>query len=261
MDIKLILNVIISGLILFISSNQLWAQDVITSDSMETKLRHIPDAIFEEIKKEERDSPANFVVSEASQGKVHTIPAATEDNTVKLLISNTTKWSISDLNIKVEKMPRWLNVETNTQKINQLKAGDIIEVSYKFRVASEISSNKKTDIIFEITGSNGFSGQKTIQVVSGEPLNFKLNKNYPNPFNKSTNISYRLPEQMQVKVTVYNILGRKVAVLADGVQTAGTQALKWNASRYASGVYFYRIVAEGQSGKRFIRDKKMLLIK
>jgi len=128
-------------------------------------------------------------------------------------------------------------------------------------LAAEISANKKADIVFTITGSNGFAGRKTIQVISGEPLNFKLNQNYPNPFNPSTNISYRLPEQMKVKVTIYNILGRKVAVLVDEIQKAGTQTLKWDAGRFASGVYFYRIIAKGKSGERFVRNKKMLLIK
>jgi len=96
------------------------------------------------------------------------------------------------------------------------------------------------------------------------PYSFTLEPCFPNPFNPSTIISYNLPEISQVKIEVYNILGRKVAVLMDGLQSAGIQKLDWNTSplSLSSGIYFCRMTATGkQSGKTYDRTQKMMLLK
>lgn len=90
-----------------------------------------------------------------------------------------------------------------------------------------------------------------------QPEEFELSQNYPNPFNPNTIISYQLPVQSTVQLTVYDLTGRKVAVLVDGeVKTAGTYSVPFNAAHLASGMYIYRI----QAGD-FIQTKKLLLIK
>jgi hypothetical protein len=66
-------------------------------------------------------------------------------------------------------------------------------------------------------------------------------KNYPNPFNPETNISYTLRNSTNVKITVYDRLGREVVVLVDEVQSEGEYTIKFNASNLPSGIYFYRI--------------------
>jgi len=88
------------------------------------------------------------------------------------------------------------------------------------------------------------------------PATFGLSQNYPNPFNPSTNFSYDLPEAADVNLTVYNILGQRVRTLVDQKMEAGTHTVAWDASQYASGVYFYRITAGS-----FTATKKMLLLK
>lgn len=93
------------------------------------------------------------------------------------------------------------------------------------------------------------------------PINFKLNNNYPNPFNPSTTIEYELPKEGIVKIEVYNSLGQLVKVLSDSFQNAGTHSVKWNGkdnygSSVASGIYFYRMNTEG-----FTLVKKMILLK
>ncbi len=91
---------------------------------------------------------------------------------------------------------------------------------------------------------------------SGMPQEYQLSQNYPNPFNPSTTIEYYLPEQADVNVTIYDALGNELDVLFSGSKSAGTHSLNWNASKYASGIYFYRL----SSGK-FNQVKKMLLLK
>ena len=85
---------------------------------------------------------------------------------------------------------------------------------------------------------------------------YSLSQNYPNPFNPSTVISYSMPKPGNVKITISDINGRQVKVLADGYKAAGNYETVFDASLFASGVYFYRL----ESGD-FKQTKKMLLIK
>jgi hypothetical protein len=91
---------------------------------------------------------------------------------------------------------------------------------------------------------------------SNLPNDFELSQNYPNPFNPTTSIQYQLPEGSNVKVVVYDALGKQVAVLVNGYQNAGTYTTNFNASNLASGIYFYRMEAGN-----FVKVNKMLLLK
>jgi hypothetical protein len=94
------------------------------------------------------------------------------------------------------------------------------------------------------------------------PTVFALNQNYPNPFNPSTTISYDLPEAAHVRIVIYDLLGRSVATLVDGVQPASRQHIVWNAGGVGTGVYFYRMEAKGVSGSGdFSAVKKLILMK
>lgn len=88
------------------------------------------------------------------------------------------------------------------------------------------------------------------------PKDFSLSQNYPNPFNPETTIKFSLPGAGNVKIVVYNMLGEEVAILLDGVLSAGTHELNFNGRSLTSGVYFYKI----ESGN-FRAVKKMLLLK
>lgn len=84
---------------------------------------------------------------------------------------------------------------------------------------------------------------------------FVLLQNYPNPFNPATTIRYSVPVRGRVMLTVFTTLGQQVAVLQDGVEDAGYHEVKFDGSRLASGVYFYRI----QSGGAAVTKKLMLV--
>lgn len=88
------------------------------------------------------------------------------------------------------------------------------------------------------------------------PDQFGLRQNYPNPFNPITTISYDLPQESNVSLAIYDIFGRLVDTLVDQKQGAGNYTVQWEASQYSSGVYIYRIQADG-----FSAVKKCLLIK
>ena len=88
------------------------------------------------------------------------------------------------------------------------------------------------------------------------PVEFTLEQNYPNPFNPSTKIVYSVPQQSKISLEVFDVLGRKVASLVNGVQTAGSHTVEFDASHLSSGVYFYRL-----STQDLTLSKKMILMK
>lgn len=88
------------------------------------------------------------------------------------------------------------------------------------------------------------------------PLAYSLSQNYPNPFNPSTKILFGLPNAGDVKLIVYDLLGREVKVLVNEYRNAGSYNIEFDASSLASGVYFYKLEA-----KDFSETKRMLLIK
>jgi len=83
-----------------------------------------------------------------------------------------------------------------------------------------------------------------------------LNQNFPNPFNPTTSIIYRITHAGKVSLKVYDVLGREVAVLVNGEQGLGTYTQHFDASRLSSGIYFYRLVAPGVN-----QTRKMLVTK
>jgi cytochrome c peroxidase len=118
-----------------------------------------------------------------------------------------------------------------------------------------------TIVAFLETLTDGYVPPANLVASSNIPHGFALQQNYPNPFNPETEISFSLPEMMEVSLTVYNILGQEVKTLLNGEMDAGTHTIHWNArdnagNSVASGVYFYRLKTE-----IFNQTMKMVLMK
>ncbi len=88
--------------------------------------------------------------------------------------------------------------------------------------------------------------------IPNTPKEFTLLQNYPNPFNAQTTISYYLPNATEVTLEIYDILGRKVAALETGFQSAGKHELIWDARDASSGVYFYIIEGRNQTARKMV---------
>jgi photosystem II stability/assembly factor-like uncharacterized protein len=88
------------------------------------------------------------------------------------------------------------------------------------------------------------------------PVTYSLSQNYPNPFNPITTINYQLPTQSRVTLKIFDVLGKEVAILVNGVEEPGYKTVNFNASKLASGVYYCRLVAG-----TFIEVKKMALLR
>ena len=88
------------------------------------------------------------------------------------------------------------------------------------------------------------------------PETFSLDRAYPNPFNPTTTLSFAIPIDSEVFLSVYNLQGREVSTLIDANMDAGYHSIVWDANSYASGVYFVKMVAG-----EFVNTQKLMLIK
>jgi hypothetical protein len=99
-----------------------------------------------------------------------------------------------------------------------------------------------------------------IFIDNSQPVEFTLSQNYPNPFNSKTVISWQVGvmcrSPLLVDLSIYNLLGQKLATLVSEKQSAGNHSVEWDASGLASGVYYYRL----QAGE-FVDVKKLVLLR
>ncbi|MBN2012764.1 T9SS type A sorting domain-containing protein [candidate division KSB1 bacterium] len=93
------------------------------------------------------------------------------------------------------------------------------------------------------------------------PTSFALSSNYPNPFNPGTNIEYDLPQNANVKLVIYDLLGREIATIQSGMQQAGRHRIFWNATNVSSGMYFYYLTAYVSGQVVYRQSQKMMLVK
>ncbi len=115
------------------------------------------------------------------------------------------------------------------------------------------ASDGDADVYYSKTALLTTVEEKNDHVVPGK---ISLSQNFPNPFNPTTTITYRLSSPAVVALRIYDMLGREIASLASGMMPAGEHTVQWNASDVCAGVYYYRLQA-GNS----VATKKLLLVK
>jgi len=142
---------------------------------------------------------------------------------------------------------------------NQIWYNSVIDAeSAQTITLSENQEVTDIDILFE----------ECIQYVAGVdnnnhhlPRDYELFNNHPNPFNPTTTLSYALPKDGLVKISIYDLLGKEIRTLINNKETAGYKSIQWNAlnnngTSVSAGLYLYRIEASN-----FVKTKKMLLLK
>ena len=138
---------------------------------------------------------------------------------------------------------------TNTSSSYTFEDRNMQTGKYQYRL-KQIDNNGN----FEFHNLNG-----TIEV--GIPNKFDLSQNYPNPFNPVTKINFDLPADSKVTLAIYDITGREIAKLLNSeFRAAGYYTMDFNGGSFASGVYFYRFIAES-AGKQTVISKRMALVK
>ncbi|MCH7763278.1 MAG: S8 family serine peptidase [Candidatus Marinimicrobia bacterium] len=142
-------------------------------------------------------------------------------------------------------------------------------VHYKVRAFSDCNYSDFTNSLVirhnELGGFKQIAENPTPEVVL--PENFILSGAFPNPFNAATTIHYALPELSNVEITVFDIMGREVTTLVNGLVNAGFKETVWDGANASgqpvpSGMYFYRLDAKAvESGERFHQTRKMVIMR
>jgi hypothetical protein len=132
--------------------------------------------------------------------------------------------------------------------------------NYKF-TDNKVESGKFSYRLKQIDYNGNFeyftlSGDVTV----GTPSKYMLSQNYPNPFNPVTKIDFEIPQDSKVSMKVYDITGKEVTKLFEGVKSAGFHTIQFDGSSLSTGIYFYRLVASS-NGQETVITKKMNLIK
>ncbi|MBI5215078.1 MAG: T9SS type A sorting domain-containing protein [Ignavibacteriae bacterium] len=174
-------------------------------------------------------------------------------------------------NYEYQPLSVYENIDTTVNKINEAFSGTFDTTSWIVGTKLRVKGTKELGRVAFLRTST-VSRSRIIPTASYEdmlPSMYSLRQNYPNPFNPTTTIQFELGQNSLVTLKIYNMLGQEVATLLDRDEMyEGQREVTFNGKELASGVYFYRLVAEGISenseesqSKNFIETKKMVLVK
>lgn len=179
--------------------------------------------------------------------------------TGKMVILNwSTATEVKNYGFEVERIRNYELGITNWEKIGfvQGNGNSNSPKEYSF-VDKTVSTGKYSYRLKQIDFDGQFEYSPVIDVQVDAPLAFALKQNYPNPFNPNTTIGYQLPNASHVALKVYDILGSELAVLVNGLQTAGDYEIPFDGETLNSGIYFYKL----QTSDGFTAIKKLMLVK
>ena len=187
-----------------------------------------------------------------------------KNNQIVLQLSNKSSTeSASNLEIKLIKNSKYLNFNQTEKIIENINQGTETEAAFTFDVDYNIGNVEADTIEFVITDNKSVYLTKQFILQYSVPTEYKLEQNFPNPFNPTTKIRFSIPnvtlsevEGSRVQLKIYDILGNEVTTLVNEQKELGYYEVDFSASSYVSGFYIYRLI----SGN-FISTKKMLVLK
>jgi 5-hydroxyisourate hydrolase-like protein (transthyretin family) len=206
-------------------------------------------------------SGSRFIFSQTVQPEtstVYNVDPGTKGNKIIIELANTSKTTqAQNIKVKLIKSSKQLEFKEEEKSIEQIIQNKGANAEFNFDIKVTAPANVKDTIEFKITG-NGINMTKSFILKYSAPKEFALYQNYPNPFNPTTTIRYSIPEagSVPVNLKIYDILGREVETLVNKDQKAGNYEVEFNAGKYASGMYIYRLTAGN-----FKSIKKMMLVK
>lgn len=188
---------------------------------------------------------------------IYEVTPGTKGNEIKLTVANVSEENTAEnVNVVLTRKSSSLVFSKEEETIEMIEAKAEAKASFIFDVNRNAPINKKDTIDFMISGPDGIMMTKQFIFSYTGPKEFKLEQNFPNPFNPTTRIQYQLPSITEVSLKVYDILGNEVKELVNEQQEPGYYEVQFNASNFASGMYVYRL----QAGD-YVAIKKMMLVK
>jgi N-acetylmuramoyl-L-alanine amidase len=185
----------------------------------------------------------------AVDDSVDVLPAGTPQNheVNQWIPINWVGWKLVEWNFETDTLGTWVG---NGKLEGMLRFNSL---QLKYPSGSKITSGTIYVAQLQVVKSTATA----VEPIPGAvPVAFALEQNYPNPFNPSTNIEFRVSNLGFVSLKIFDVLGRDVATLVNEVRPAGVYRMRWDASSFPSGVYFYRLRAGD-----FVQTKKLVLTK
>ncbi len=207
----------------------------------------------------------NLALAQQTQ-KAYEIPFASKGNTIELAVANTSTLLAEGVKVEATSIPDGITFTQKTVTLPTLKTKVEVTASFTFSVEKTAKVNKQDTLRFTITDKTGQTWTKEIKISITPPTTYELLQNYPNPYNPSTTIEYQLPgtgtrTRYNVSLKVYDVIGREIANLVNEQQEPGYYQKTFDARRYASGMYIYRLVATDEQNKQHVFQKKMVLLR
>ena len=143
------------------------------------------------------------------------------------------------------------DIVDSSQSISFPKSDSSPKIAGKPVWATFQGNNQRTGMFSSFGTTTGIKNSSSVL-----PIDYTLMQNYPNPFNPSTTIQFALPKEGRVSLKIFNILGKHIATILDGFQSAGYHEVTVNFDSFSSGIYFYQMRVGS-----FIETKKMMLMK
>jgi flagellar hook assembly protein FlgD len=202
-----------------------------------------------------------LIASTSLSQEAYEIPFGAQGNTIELTVANTSPLTATHVTVETTGTPSWVKLIQKSVTIEDLKAKTEKSATFSFDIDKLAPVNKEETLTFTITSKSGETWTKEIKIKVAPPNKFELFQNYPNPFNPTTTICYQLTKDSRVTLKVYNLLGQEVATLVDEQKQAGYHQEVFDATRFASGMYIYRIVYTNESDKQASDRKTMMVVK
>lgn len=148
--------------------------------------------------------------------------------------------------------------QKNWEKVGFVKGGGTVHsvTSYEFTEPVPYITGEIKYRLKQIDADGSFEYSDEVSVIANVPVSFALHQNYPNPFNPVTTIEYQIPTACKVSLMVYDLLGNCITELSSGYKEAGRYQVKFDAIKYAAGVYIYKL-----SAGSYTESKKLIVLK
>ena len=189
-------------------------------------------------------SASAFAQSNPDSTVAHTLPFASAGNVVELALGGE---ATGPLTVAVASAPAWLAFD-QTQAAPETQPGSEPVARLGFSVAHEAPVGVPAEITLTVRDAAGAAvGEKTVRVSVSAPAALSVEAPRPNPSRGSAVVPYAVPAPGRVRVSVFDLLGREVAVLVDADEAAGGHTARVPSGRLAAGVYVVRIAAGGEA--------------